>query len=459
MLVKQEQLSPCEVELEIQVDADKVKSALDETYAELGKRVNIPGFRKGKAPRPVLEQFLDREEIKDRAADKLIRGAYPEALEESKIEPFAPADVELVKMEIGEPMVFKAKVPLAPKVELGDYVGLDIERKVPEVKDEDVDNEIQRMLDRQAQYDQITDRAVQEGDVILIEMSDSTKPEQEPQRQVAEVGKNLPDFDRGVVGMQIDEEKTIEITYAEDHEDEDLRGKTIPFLVKLTEINEKKVPELTDEWVKATFVREPEEGAEPDPDPVDTVDKLKAKIREAMEKAAQDVANQSIRNQVVDKVVDNAEVCFPQVMVEEAVDDRLEGLLEDLKRRKVTLDDYLEYRKESIDDLRKRYAEESGEILKTSLVFREIMEKESIKVEDEDVNAEVESMAQEQGVPVATMNAYLDKTEGRSTLRNRAARKKVVEFLVHASNIKNVGGEEAAGESKIRKTRKPKSKE
>jgi trigger factor len=468
MLVKQEQLNACEVELEIQVDAEKVQSAVDDIYSELGKRVNIPGFRKGKAPRAILEQFLDRDEVKERAANRLIRGAYPEALDESKLEPYAPADVELVRMEVGEPMVFKAKVPLPPKVELGEYVGLEIERRVPEVKDEHVDAEINRMLERRAEYPLVTDRPVQEGDVLAVEITDETNPAQGPRRQVAEVGTNLADFDNGVVGMRTGEEKVIDITYPDDHGDEELRGKTVPLRVKILEINEKRLPELTDEWVKATFEPEPEEPQESteadapgetelEDEKLDTVEKLRARVRASMEKAALDVADEAVRESVVQKVVEGAEVCFPDVMLEEAVDSRVENLSENLKKRRVTLDNYLNYIGETMGDLRRRYAEESREALKTILVLREILHRENIEVKEEDINAEIEEMAAEQGVPVATMNAYLDRTDGRERLYNRVARKKVVDFLVHASNITNVSGEEAAAESKGRKAKKSKT--
>jgi len=442
MLVKQEQLNPCEVELEIKVEAEKVASAVDDAYIELGKNLNIPGFRKGKAPRVVLEHFLDKELVHERAANKLIRGAYPEALEESKLEPFAPADIELVKMEIGEPMVFKAKVPLAPKVELGEYVGLEIERRIPEVTDQEVEEEIKRMLERRATYTPVTDRPAREGDVILVEVSDTTKPDQQPSRQVAEIGENLADFDQGVIGMQIGEEKVVDINYPEDYEEEELRGKTVPIRLKLIEINEKHIPELTDEWVKETFAPQREDSDEPDMsgDVLDTVDKLRSKVRASMEAYLRDEADKAVRDQVIQKVVEAANVCFPSVMVEEAVEHRLENLTEELKRRNATLDDYLKYKGATLEELKERYAEETRETIKIMLVLSEIARRENISVEDKDVDDYVKAMADEQGVTVAAMNAYLEKTVGPENLKDRITRKKVVDFLVHASNIKNVGG-------------------
>ncbi len=438
MLVKQEQVSPCEVHLEIEIAADKVKSALDDTYIELGKSANIPGFRKGKAPRAILEQFLDTEKVKDRAVDKLVKKAYPEALEESKIEPFAPADAEMVKMEVGEPMVFKAKVPLPPVVELGEYVGLEIERKLPPVEDEHVQHEIDQMLDRRAEYTQITDRPVKEGDVILFEMKNDQKPDEEPKRNVAEIGKNLPDFDKGVVGMNVDEEKIIEVSYPEDYHEEELKGNTVPIRTKVIEINEKHLPELTDEWVKANFVGEQEEGAEPDPDAVDSKDKLYAKMREALDKSAHDIAEEDVRNEIIQQVVANSKVCIPEVMIEDGVAERMERMQADLKKRKATIDDYLAHTGQSYEELYKIFAEESKKVIETTLVFREIMDKENIKVEDEDVEAEISAMASQQGVPAETIKAYMDKTDGGDMIKNRVLRKKIVDFLVHASNIKNI---------------------
>lgn len=439
MLVKQEQVSPCEVELQVEIDVEKVNSVVDATYTELAKVTSVPGFRKGKAPRIVLEQYLDRDKVKNRAADKLVQGAYTEALDETKIEPFAPADVELVSFDIGEPLVFKARVPLPPTVELGEYVGLEAERNVPPVEDEHIEAEINRIRERRAEYIQTTDRPAQQGDSLLVEMLNANEPEAEPKRNVVEVGKNLPSFDQGLVGMSVDEEKAIEVTYPEDYDAEELRGTTVPIRVKLLEINEKKLPELTDEWVKQAFVGEEEEGAEPKPDAVDTVEKLRAKMRETLERAAQDVADSQVRDRLVGMVIENSKVCFPGVMIEEAVDERLEGLLQELKARKVTLDDYLDYIGSSLDDLRAEYEEESRRMLTMTLVFREIRDKENIEVSDGEVEAEIGDMAEERGVPVETMTAYVERTDGASMIRNRVLRKKIVDFLVHASNIKNVG--------------------
>ena len=439
MQVTQEQISPCEVGLRIEVEADKVNAAVDKTYKELSKVTKVPGFRPGKAPRAILERVVGEEKVKDYAADKLIQPAYSDALKETNVEPWASADVELVEFEFGKPLIFTAKVPLAPKVELGEYKGLEIERAVPPVTDEMVDAEVKGMLDRQAKFDQVTDRETREGDTAVFEMTDEDEPDGEPKRQVVSVGEALPEINAGLTGMKIDEEKTIKVSYSDDYPTEELRGKTKTLRVKMIEIYDRQVPEMNDEWVKTTFAPKVEEGAEPPADVVDTVEKLCGKIREAMEKAALDVADRDVNDKIITKVVENSQIDFPEVMVRERVDERLHELQEELRNRKLNLEDYLKHVNKNLEELRAEFGEEAKQGLKVNLAIYEIVEKEDIKVEDDDVDEEIKSMAESRNVPVETIKAYLDSTDGTATIKYRLLRKKVLDFLLGASNIKSVG--------------------
>jgi len=437
MLVKQEQLNPCEVELEVEVDVEKVQSAIDSTYQDIARETTVPGFRKGKAPKVVLQNYLDADRVKDRASEKLLRSAYSEALEESKLEPYAPADVELVKFDAGEPMVFKARVPLAPKVEVGKYSGLEVERNLHKVTDEDVDKQLDAFREREAELVPVTDRPVQEGDTVNVRLSKDGDSE-EPQPVRAVVGDNLPEFDAALIGMSTGEEKAIDITYPEDYGAEDLRGQTRHWNVTVVGIEQKKLPDLTDEWVKTTYAGSDAEDTSED-DRIDSVEKLRSRIRDGMERMAAEQADEAVRNNIVEQVVKSSTICFPEFMVNESVETRLNELVESLSQRKVTLDDYLKHTHTSMEDLRNRYAEESREYIRLLLVFREIVEKESIEVTDEDYGAELISMAAERGTTPEAVRAYVEKAGSEENIRNRILRKKVVDFLVGASNIKNVG--------------------
>lgn len=439
MLVKQEQLNPCEVELHIEIESDKVQAAVDKAYSDLGKSVNIPGFRKGKAPKVILEQFLDEERVKERAAEQLLQKAYVEALEESKVEPFAMADVDITKFELGEPLTFLAKVPLAPKVELGTYKGIKAERRIPNVTDEEVEIEIDNMRKRQASFPEVEGRAAQKDDVVRVETRAENEPDEKPKGNVFKIGGNLPEFDQGLIGMNIDEEKVIDVTYPDEHPDETLRGQTVPMRIWLREIREEKLPELNDEWVKGLFGAQEVEGEEASSEVVDTVAKLKEKFRESMEGAAKDVAKEQVQMEILEEVIKGSQIHFPDVMVDEAVDERLNELAEELKERKLTLDDYIKYKNTSLDDLRGEYAEQSKKAITATLVLREIVDKENIQVEEDDIEAEYQRLSEANKVPVESIKAYAEKTNGISAIKNRILRKKVIEFLVESSNIKDVG--------------------
>ncbi len=441
MLLSKEQVSPCEVDLKIEVEEPKVTETVNKVYKDFSKYVSVPGFRKGKAPVDMVKNMVDEEKVKSEVVDRLLTVAYKEAVEEAELEPFAPASLKDVDFDFGKALTVVATVPLAPKVELGEYKGLEVERKVSEVAEEDVEKEVQSILERHGEMKSVEDREVRDGDSLLVEVQ-RTDIEDEPKTNVAKVGENLPDFDEGLRGMKLGEEKVIEVDYPEEYDIEDLKGRKVGIKVAVKEIHEMIVPELTDEWVKEKFAPDTEGDKEEDAaeeDKVDTVDKLKGKIREAMEKASEDVADREVRNSIIEKVSETSTVDFPSVMVEDGVEQRMKELSEELKQRQVSIEDYLSYRKITQEELVQNFEEEEKKAIRTSLILREIVDKENIEVEDKDVDEEIAATAQERGVPVETMKAFIDSKGGKDMMKNRALQKKLMDFLTKASNIKNVG--------------------
>lgn len=427
-VTQQEQTKPCEVSLEIEVEQDKVSKAVDEAYREAGRRTAIPGFRKGKAPRPILERHISEEWVLERAAEKLLWPEYQKAVEEVGIAPFAEPSIELIHIADAEPLKFKAKVPLPPTVELGKYAGIEAERLTQKVSDEDVDREIQGIRDRFAKVENIEGRPVQSGDLVIVEM---TEPGGETRETIVEAGSNLPSFDEGIIGMNAGETKTIELTYPEDYEEKDLAGTKSEMVVTVKDIKGRTVPELTDEFVR--------EIAQKSGEKLESVEELKNKIRSNLEQSAADLADRKVESEVVDKVAENAQVCFPEVMLDHDVAHRLQDLISELKSRNMTLDDYLESTGRSFEQLRSEIERSAERDLKTSLVLGEIAEKEKIEVSDEELEAEVAKIAESSGQPKESIDAYLDKTDGKSAIRNRLLTRKVLDFLVNASNIKSIG--------------------
>lgn len=438
MQVTQEQITPCEIELQIELEAAELENAYEKTFQEAAQKVAVKGFRKGKAPRSMIEKYVDLDKVMSVATDELLRPAYAKALEENGIQPVAAADVEIIKAEIGQPLVFKARVPLAPKVELGDYVGLEVERKVIAVTDEQVEEELQRLIRRHAEYPEITDRPAALGDIAVVETKDESKEGAESQRDVARIGDNYPEFDAALVGMSAGEEKIVDIKYPEDHQSEDLRGKTIPFRTTLVELREEKLPELSDDWVRQVFVGELPDGELAPPDAVDTVEKLRQRIKSAIEKELQERSDEQVREDLLRKVIESSTVCFPFSMVEERVAKRFQDLASELKSRQVTLEDYLEKTGRTLEQIRDEYEASVRRGLTSALVIGEIVAREGLTVEEADLDAEIEAIAAARRTTTAGVRALLDSTGDKDALGNRILFKKAMDFLVHASNIKNV---------------------
>ncbi|MBI2844373.1 MAG: trigger factor [Armatimonadetes bacterium] len=427
-IIQQEQTKPCEILLEIEVEQEEVSKAFDKAYKEIGRKTAPPGFRKGKAPRAVLERYVSQERVKETAVSHLIVSAYEQALKEAGVEPFAKADFEVLHIADAEPFKFKATVPLAPTVELGQYVGIEIEKLVPHISEEDVQSEIEGIMERSAEVVNVEGRPVQKGDLIIVLMVEEDK---EPRETVVEAGKNLPSFDEGLIGMSVGETKSIEVVYPEDHEDKDLAGSKFRVVVTIRDIKERRVPELTDEFVRGIAEKSREE--------FQTVEELRDLIRTRLESAVTEIADRQVQAGIIDKLVDSSNVCFPDVVLEHEVERRLDNLILELKAKETTLDEYLRDTGRSFEQIRSQIESSAGRDIKIALVIEEIAKRENIKVTEEDLDAEIAGMAERSGVPKESLQAYLDKTGGKTSAEKRVLRRKVLDFLVHASNIKNVG--------------------
>lgn len=440
MQVTQEQTKPCEVDLRIEIEADVFKSAIDDAYKQLAKTVKVDGFRPGKTPRVVLEKVVGDEAAIERALDKLIQPAYSEALTETKVEPWAQAEIDLEECEIGKPLVFVAKVPLAPKVELGQYVGLEVERNVGAITNDDVDAEILKMRQRQMKFEQITDRPAQLEDTAVLELFDEEEPDAEPKKDVAVIGEALPEFNEALTGMNVGDEKPVAVTYPEDYPKEDLKGKEKSMRVKLVELHKGTLPELTDEWVAEYFAPPADLPEPPAADEiVDTVEKLQAKVRSVLEEQAIESADTQVQDQILDKVIAGSTIDYPDVMVKENVDERLNQLMKRLSDQGITLEAYLQYQNKTVEQLREQYAETADKALKLNLAIYEVVEKENIKVEEADVESEIAKIAEANHLPIESAKAYIDSTGRQKDIQYQLLHKKALDFLVGASNIKNVG--------------------
>jgi trigger factor len=428
MQVTTEQIDPCKLALTISVEPEKVEAAKEKAFRQFAQNVQVPGFRKGKVPPQMARAYVDPSRVKQRAAEMLVETAYPEAVTESKVEPFAQPELEMVEMEDDGPFVFKAFVPLRPVVTLGLYKGLSLERKRLQVTDEDVEKQIEEVLTRQAEYPEVTDRNVETGDILLAALTAEVEGQEipdlaEPRDTVIEVGKNIPDFDNALVGVAVGETKTIDALYPEEFADENLRGKRATFTVSVKEIRSKVLPELNDELVQKIHPT------------AKTVDELKTAIRESLEKAADEMADNELEFRLIGEIVKTSQLHFPEVLLRAEMQADAQQINERLERDKITIEQYLEEVGKTREQLEQEIAAGADVRIRNSLVLSEVAKADEITVDDSDVDAILTERAERANVSPAAVRAFAEKNDQMVQIRDQALTRKILNHLKGLSNI------------------------
>ena len=424
MQVTTEQIDPCKIALTITVEPEKVVAAREKAFGQFARGLNLPGFRKGKVPPAIAKTYVDEGRVRQRAAELLIEPAYVEAIEETKVEPFASPDVELVEMNDDGPLVFKALVPLRPITTLGPYKGLAIERRVLQVTDEDVDRQIEELRTRMADYEEVSDRTAQMGDIAQAELTASIEGQETPELAAPratfiEIGKNIPDFDNGLVGLAIGETKTIEAVYPEEFADENLRGKRATFTVTLNGLRTRSLPALDEEFVK-------NQKAYPD---LNTVDELRAAVRGGLDKAANEMARNDLDNRLVNQIVSTSQINYPDVILREQMQADAKDLTDRLEREKLNLEQYLVATGKTREQVEAELANVADRRIRTGLVLAEVAQAEKMTVEDADIDAEISERAERARVSTAAVRAFIEKQNQMEALANRVLTQKVFTFL------------------------------
>ncbi len=320
--------------LTVTVPAKEVDGALNEAFKKVSKDVSIPGFRKGKVPRQMFEKRFGVESLYQDALDILLPKAYTEAVNEADINPVDQPEVDIEQMEKGKDLIFTAKVIVEPEVKLGEYKGLEAEELDTEVTDEDVQKEIDNMLEAHADMVVKEDGKVEEGDVVNLDFDGYVDGEQfeggQAEGYELEIGSGsfIPGFEDQVVGMGVEEEKDVNVTFPEEYHAEELAGKEATFKVKVNSMKSKEIPELDDELVK-----------ELDQD-VETVDALKEKVEKDLKEAKENEADVTMKEQLIEQAADNAEIDVPEAMVKTETDRMLQEFEQRLSQQGINMEMY-----------------------------------------------------------------------------------------------------------------------
>ncbi|HDP2750346.1 TPA: trigger factor [Staphylococcus aureus] len=415
--------------LTVTVPAEKVNKALDQAFKKVVKQINVPGFRKGKVPRPIFEQRFGVEALYQDAIDILLPDAYGEAIDETDIKPVAQPEVSVTQIEKGKDFIFEARVTVEPEVKLGDYKGLEIEKQETELSDDELQEAIDHSLGHLAEMVVKEDGVVENGDTVNIDFSGSVDGEEFEGGQAEgydlEIGSGsfIPGFEEQLEGMKVDEEKDVVVTFPEEYHAEELAGKEATFKTKVNEIKFKEVPELTDEIAN-------ELDAE-----ANTVDEYKENLRKRLaEQKATDAENVE-KEEAITKATDNTTIDIPEAMVNTELDRMVSEFAQRIQQQGLDLQTYFQISGQDESQLREQMKDDAEQRVKTNLTLTAIAEAEKIEATDEDIDKELEKMSKQFNISVEDIKNTLGNTD---IIKNDVRIQKVIDLL--RDNAKFVEG-------------------
>ncbi|AZV90097.1 trigger factor [Bacillus amyloliquefaciens] len=421
MSVKWEKQEGNEGVLTVEVDAETFKTALDDAFKKVVKQVSIPGFRKGKVPRGLFEQRFGVEALYQDALDILLPVEYPKAVEEAGIEPVDRPEIDVEKIEKGESLIFTAKVTVKPEVKLGDYKGLGIEKDDVSVTDEDVQNELKALQERQAELVVKEEGAVENGDTVVLDFEGFVDGEAfeggKAENYSLEVGSGsfIPGFEEQLTGLEAGAEKDLEVTFPEEYHAEELAGKPAVFKVKIHEIKAKELPELNDEFAKDID------------EEVETLAELTEKTKKRLEEAKENEADAKLREELVLKASENAEADVPQAMIDTELDRMLKEFEQRLQMQGMNLELYTQFSGQDENALKEQMTEDAAKRVKSNLTLEAIAQAENLEVTDEEVEAELTKMAEAYNMPVENIKQAIGSTDA---MKEDLKVRKAIDFLV-----------------------------
>ena len=427
MNVTTEKIENHKVVLTIEVPAEELDKGIKAACKSLANRVNIPGFRKGKAPRRILEMNIGKEAILDEAFDRVAQKAFDEALKQENLDPVDRPQVDIVTLEEGKDVVFKATITPVPEVTLGEYKGLKVAKDAVEVKDEQVEEQVKNILNHHAKMVDAEEGAtVANDDFITLDFKGEVDgvafPGGEGKDYPLQIGSHsfIDTFEDQLVGLKVGEEKDVNVTFPEEYHAKDLAGKAAVFHCKINSIKHKEMPELTDEFVKASTSYE-------------SIEDMKAKLRENIEKNAQREADTKRRNEILKQATDNITVDIPEVMIENRVSNMIQELSVNLENQGMNLDAYLKYANMDMAKLREQYKESAAIAVKTDLMLDAVAKAEDIKVENADINAEIALLAATYGTTPQEVSKIIKKNHSIGNLVATVLHKKAANFIIDSA--------------------------
>ena len=422
MSLQVEKLEKNMAKLTIEVPADDLEKALQSAYMKQKNKISLPGFRKGKVPRQMIEKMYGAEIFYDDAANELIPKAYAEAYDEAELDIVSRPEINVVQIEKGKPFIFTADVATKPEVTLGEYKGLEIEKVSTRVTQKEVDAKIQEEAEKNARTITVTDRPVRDGDEVILDFEgfvdgvafEGGKGENYP--LTIGSGSFIPGFEEQLVGAEAEKEMEVKVTFPEDYHAEDLKGKEAVFKCTVHEIKAKELPEIDDEF--AAEVSE-----------FDTLEEYKADIKAKIKDQKASEGKRKQEDQAVDAVVKNAQYEIPQPMIETQVMQMADDFAQRIQSQGISLEQYFQFTGMTADKMMDELRPQAIKRIETRLVLEAIAKAENIEISDEKLDEELAKMAESYKMEVDKLKEFMGENE-KKQMKEDMAVQEAVTFLV-----------------------------
>ena len=428
MAVKSEQVEKNLVKLTFEVSPEQFEEGIKKAYAKNAKKYNVPGFRKGKVPRAIIEKYYTEAVFYDDAINFVLPEAYDSALKEAEVESVARPEIDVEEIKKGEPVVFTALVTTKPEVKLGKYKGITIDKIEHTVTDADVDKDIEATQKKNARLVTVEDRAIENGDIAVIDFEGFADgvafPGGKGESYELEIGSGtfIPGFEEQLIGKNAETDTEVNVTFPEEYHAADLAGKDATFKVKIHEIKVRELPELNDDF--ASEVSE-----------FDTLEEYKKDVRTRLEKAAEDKTKAETENAVIDKVAEEAEIDIPDAMIEAQIDRLVNDFAQRLAYQGLNLDMYMQYTGATKESFREGFKEQAQKQVRVSLVLEEVAKQEGIAANPEEIDDKLAEMSKQYNMEVEKLKELLQPAD-MENIEKEIALTKTIEMLVNKAKIK-----------------------
>ncbi|MDI9595955.1 MAG: trigger factor [Atribacterota bacterium] len=409
------------VEITVTVEIEKVQHEFNNTYRELSQKVKIPGFRTGRIPINILEMNLGKEYIDQQVAEKLIKDSYNEAIDKSELDPIDVPKIDLVQTDKEKPFIYKMILEVKPEFEIPKLDDITVEKTIPKITEEDINSDLEKIRESHGKLKDVSDRESKIGDFLIADfetfVDNNPVKDGKKEKQMIQLGENTPpEFNNNLVGLKPGDEKDVVVKAPEDISDKKIAGKEITYKIKVSDIKEKELPPLDDDFAKSAGEYK-------------NLDELKQHIKKQLEERVKYQAENEFNDNLMEKVAEKTNIEVPEVLIDKQVERMLNNLKEDLKNRNMTLEDYYKIIKADEEKVKKEYKVIAEKQVKKELIIDKIIEDDKISATEEDINKKIEEIAESTNQKTLKVRAMFEKNNTMDNLKEQIKIEKVIEKL------------------------------